>query len=93
MSRSYAVCPNEVCSLISITQIRLVFWSADFVSSSSKLAICVSEEYLLQNYRIDLTNEETRERIADNDLQPLWEADQVKPHHASRKSNTFLHLY
>jgi hypothetical protein len=30
-----------------------------------------------QNYRIDLTNEEVRERIADGDLQPLWEADQV----------------
>jgi hypothetical protein len=40
----------------------------------------------IQNYRIDLTNEETREKIADNDWQPLWEADQVKscyslPHH------------
>ncbi|KAJ9119073.1 hypothetical protein QFC22_003564 [Naganishia vaughanmartiniae] len=32
----------------------------------------------LQNYRIDLTNEEVRERIEENDLQPLWEADQLR---------------
>ncbi|KAJ9101490.1 hypothetical protein QFC19_005141 [Naganishia cerealis] len=30
------------------------------------------------NYRIDLTNEEVREKIEDGDFQPLWEADQLR---------------
>ncbi|KAJ9095489.1 hypothetical protein QFC20_006632 [Naganishia adeliensis] len=43
------------------------------------------------NYRIDLTNEEVRERIADGDLQPLWEADQVSRFTTARTRYQLAH--
>ena len=57
----------------------VVIWAADCVSE----ALYISSHYLysafsLQNYRIDLTNDEVRSTALEGDIQTLWEADQLR---------------